>query len=84
LPLFGPPAAIGELDYRRVERARDLGGFVAAVGVDNVNLANTTQGFQAARQIARFITHRNDDADRQGDNRIRGPQRQPGFRQCSH
>src|SRR2546428_600960 len=75
LPLFGPPAAIGELDYRRVERARDLGGFVAAVGGDNINLAHTTQRFQAARQNARLITHKNDDADREGDSRIRWPQR---------
>src|SRR5207249_7068230 len=60
-----------------LEKKNDLGGFVAAVEVDNLNLANTTHLFHAARHIALFITHKNDDADMQCDTRRHWPQHQP-------
>src|SRR5438445_12696648 len=66
LPLLRPTAAIGELDYRRVERASDLGSFDAAVGIDDVHFATVAHRFRAARQIARFVKHRKDDTDRGG------------------
>ncbi|HET6177598.1 MAG TPA: hypothetical protein VFE61_11740 [Candidatus Sulfotelmatobacter sp.] len=65
LSLLWPTPLIVKLDHLGAERPRDFGSCVCTAGVDDADLADLAQGFQAARKVLLLVACCHDHADRQ-------------------
>src|SRR5581483_986130 len=73
LAFLRPPTLVIKLNDRSTEGTGNLHGGIGALGIDHVNFAAARQRLQAARQVLRFIAHRNNDTDRQQGVRVYRP-----------
>ena len=65
LALLRPTPRIMKLDHLRAARLRNRNCVVRALGIDDIHFTEARKRFQAARQVAGLIAHRNDYAYRE-------------------